>query len=176
MIKTAVISGCIVGIAASLADVTVSGKFRSGIRVIIALLLIVVVTGPFMKTDFKTFIAQYIDELEDIQEQRIQQTMSEDVMDEAENRLSQYIAAKLETAGIKPKSVSIELTVTSDGLAQVVRTDVTIEKNQIKYYDDIKRIVDNELMQGEVNVTWEEKGAEENKTEVVRPENGQAEN
>ncbi len=162
MLKAAILAGCAVGIAASLADITVSQKYRTQIRTIIALILIVVISGPFMQTDFDSFISQYIEEMDTIKEQNLsQQAMAQNVIQTAEDNLSEYISAKLVSAGIKPQSVSIELTVTQDGQVQLSRTNVVIDKEDIEFYDDIKRIVTDELLQGEVNVSWEDKSAEE---------------
>ena len=162
MLKAAILAGCAVGIAASLADITVSQKYRTQIRTIIALILIVVISGPFMQTDFDSFISQYIEEMDTIKEQNFsQQAMAQNVIQTAEDNLSEYISAKLVSAGIKPQSVSIELTVTQDGQVQLSRTNVVIDKEDIEFYDDIKRIVADELLQGEVNVSWEDKSAEE---------------
>lgn len=162
MLKAAILAGCAVGIAASLADITVSQKYRTQIRTIIALILIVVISGPFMQTDFDSFISRYIEEMDTIKEENIsQQAMAQNVLDTAEENLSEYISAKLVSAGIKPQYVSIELTVTQDGQVQVSRTNVVIDKEDIEFYDDIKRIVSDELLQGEVNVSWEDKSAEE---------------
>lgn len=162
MLKAAILAGCAVGIAASLADITVSSKYRTQIRTIIALILIVVISGPFMQTDFEQFISQYIKEMDTIKEQNVsQQAMAQNVLQTAENNLSEYISAKLVSVGIKPQSVSIELTVTQDGQVQLSRTNVVIDKEDLKHYDDIKRIVADELLQGEVNISWEDKSAEE---------------
>lgn len=162
MLKAAILAGCAVGIAASLADITVSQKYRTQIRTIIALILIVVISGPFMQTDFDSFISRYIEEMDTIKEENIsQQAMAQNVIQTAEENLSEYISAKLVSAGIKPQSVSIELTVTQDGQVQLMRTNVVIDKEDLEFYDDIKRIVSDELLQGEVNVSWEDKSAEE---------------
>lgn len=162
MLKAAILAGCAVGIAASLADITVSQKYRTQIRTIIALILIVVISGPFMQTDFDSFISQYIEDMDTIKEENIsQQAMAQNVIQTAEENLSEYISAKLVSAGIKPQSVSIELTVTQDGQVQLMRTNVVIDKEDLEFYDDIKRIVSDELLQGEVNVSWEDKSAEE---------------
>lgn len=165
MLKAAILAGCAVGVAASLADITVSQKYRTQIRTIIALILIVVISGPFMQTDFDSFISRYIEDMDIIKEENIsQQAMAQNVLQTAEENLSEYISAKLVSAGIKPQSVSIELTVTQDGQVQVSRTNVVIDKEDLEFYDDIKRIVSDELLQGEVNVSWEDKSAEETKT------------
>lgn len=162
MLKAAILAGCAVGIAASLADITVSSKYRTQIRTMIALILIVVISGPFMQTDFDSFISRYIEEMDTIKEENIsQQAMAQNVIQTAEDNLSEYISAKLVSAGIKPQSVSIELTVTQDGQVQLMRTNVVIDKEDLEFYDDIKRIVSDELLQGEVNVSWEDKSAEE---------------
>lgn len=164
MLKAAILAGCAVGVAASLADITVSQKYRTQIRTIIALILIVVISGPFMQTDFDSFISRYIEDMDIIKEENIsQQAMAQNVLQTAEENLSEYISAKLVSAGIKPQSVSIELTVTQDGQVQVSRTNVVIDKEDLEFYDDIKRIVSDELLQGEVNVSWEDKSAEETK-------------
>ncbi len=165
MLKAAILAGCAVGVAASLADITVSQKYRTQIRTIIALILIVVISGPFMQTDFDLFISRYIEDMDIIKEENIsQQAMAQNVLQTAEDNLSEYISAKLVSAGIKPQYVSIELTVTQDGQVQVSRTNVVIDKEDLEFYDDIKRIVSDELLQGEVNVSWEDKIAEETKT------------
>lgn len=165
MLKAAILAGCAVGVAASLADITVSQKYRTQIRTIIALILIVVISGPFMQTDFDSFISRYIEDMDIIKEENIsQQAMAQNVLQTAEDNLSEYISAKLVSAGIKPQYVSIELTVTQDGQVQVSRTNVVIDKEDLEFYDDIKRIVSDELLQGEVNVSWEDKSAEETKT------------
>lgn len=158
MLKGVILSGCIAGIAASLADAAVSDKYRKQIRTILALILIIVISQPFLGVDFDALVRQYIAEFDSMTVHETQQTLADNVITQAETELSDYITAKLEAAGIKPLSVSIELTVTQDGLAQVERTDVVIMSEQLERYDDVKRIVAGELLQGTVNVSWEAEG------------------
>lgn len=158
MIKGVILSGCIVGIAASLVDASVSDKYRSQIRTIVALILIIVIAQSFLRVDFDSLVRQYIDEFENITISETSQTMSDDVVTLAQERLEQYISAKLEAMGIKPLRVSIELTVTEDGLVQVGRTNVVISREQLEHYDAVKQIVASELPQGTVNVSWGDEG------------------
>lgn len=158
MLNGIILSGCIAGIAASLADAAVSDRYRKQIRTIVALILIIVISQPFLRVDFDALVRQYISEFESMTVHESQQTLGENVITQAEDNLSSYILAKLEAAGIKPLSVSIELTVTEDGLAQVERTDVVISREQLERYDDVKQIVAGELLQGTVNVSWEAEG------------------
>ena len=61
-----ILSGCIAGIAASLADAAVSDKYRGQIRTILALILIIVISQPFLRVDLDALVQQYIDDFENI--------------------------------------------------------------------------------------------------------------
>ncbi len=156
MLKAALIAGCVAGICASLADMAVSEKYKPHIRTITALIIIISVAQPLLSVNLGELVESYAAEFELTYEQKSELAFSENVSAEASERLSDFISAKLVSAGIKPQSVSIELIVTGDGRFEVARVDVVISKEQLDRYGEIKQIVTNELLPEDVNVSWEE--------------------
>lgn len=155
MLKAAVIAGCVTAICSSMADGLAADRYKSRIRTISGLIIIISVFQPLLKIDFDGLVSRYSYEFESVYDTSAEDAFSRSVVEAAQEKLEEYIEAKLICAGIKPVSVSIQLTVTEDGKAEVTRTDVIISRDSIDAYDDAKRIVEDQLMQGTVNISWE---------------------
>lgn len=157
MLKTALLSGCVLGICASLFDfAAVNEKYSKNIKQLVSLLLIIIVASALFKTDLSSVISSGKIELDDYVEPQAQSVMSSAVSEETSKKLKEYVLSVLSCSGIYPLDVSIQLTVNKDNLIAIKEINIVLKDEDKQRAEYVREMISDEIPQGELNVKWEE--------------------
>ena len=158
MLKSAILSGCVIAICSSIVDYSViSEKLRKQIMSIISLILIIVVATKLLSIDADSLANELIHEYSvEYSNGQTVPVISEAVEEETVSKLCEYLYNGLQRLGIIAQDIRIELDISSDNLIEVSKTTIVLSKADNESGDKVKSFVSNELRQGEVIVVVEE--------------------
>ncbi len=158
MLKSAILSGCVIAICSSIVDYSViSEKLRKQIMSIISLILIIVVATKLLSIDADSLANELMHEYSvEYSNGQPVPVISEAVEEETVSKLSEYLYNGLQRLGIIAQDIRIELDISSDNLIEVSKTTIVLSKADSESGDKVKSFVSNELRQGEVTVVVEE--------------------
>lgn len=158
MLKSAVLSGCVIAICSSLVDFSIiHEKQRKQIMSILALILIITVASKLLHLDSDRIASELAGSYTNSFSQKNEVfAISKAVEQGTTYKLKEYLCNGLSRLGIIPLDVRIELDVSEDKLITVKKTIVVLNTADKSYVEDVKEYVQEELMQGEVLVETEE--------------------
>ncbi len=167
MIKSAVISGCVIAICSSIADLAVIGdKLRDEVKKICSIILIIAVAVPLMKLDLKAVAGELSKEFTELSGNTDAVfSMSDAVGNETEKKLSEFVSSRLKSLSIIPKDIRIQLTVNKDNLIELERITVVLCESDYGKAELVKETLLQDIPTSEISVKWEvENSAEAKKT------------
>lgn len=169
MIKSAVISGCVIAICSSIADLALVGdKLRNEVKKICAIILIIAVAVPVMKLDLKAVAGELSKEFTELSGNADAVfSMSDAVKAETERKLSEFVSSRLKSLSIIPKDISIELTVYEDNLIELERITVILSESDYDKASLVKETLVQDIPSSEISVKWEAENSAEAENRAV---------